>query len=201
MFYILGPKKNFKIEKIQGNVKLIPDRGTLPVQVNISRKDGNQLQWNPFSFVVKIDQQEIPLNGILIQSRWDVSFYNLPKDQDPRQSEAWKEKNPVEKISIDKIDFAWQASAPGPKINADYFAIVATTQMDLPAGKYQIETISDDGVRVWINEKKIIDNWTWHGATKDTAIVEIPKGRHSFKIEYFEIDGYAQLQFKIIPVP
>jgi hypothetical protein len=34
--------------------------------------------------------------------------------------------------------------------------------------KYTFYTISDDGVQLWVNGQKLIDNWTLHGAAEDS---------------------------------
>lgn len=68
----------------------------------------------------------------------------------------------------------------------------------LPPGDYRIEVTSDDGVRVWLDDALIIDNWTWHVPTLDVAEVKLG-GRHRLPVEHFEIDGYATLMMRIRP--
>ena len=56
--------------------------------------------------------------------------------------------------------------------------------------KYTFYTISDDGVRLFINDKKIIDNWTTHPATENKGTINLQKGEEcSIVIEYFEESG------------
>ena len=56
--------------------------------------------------------------------------------------------------------------------------------------KYTFYTISDDGVRLFINDKKIIDNWTTHPATENKGTISLKKGEEcSIRIEYFEESG------------
>ena len=51
-------------------------------------------------------------------------------------------------------------------------------------------TISDDGVRLFINDKKIIDNWTAHPASENKGTISLQKGEEcSIRIEYFEESG------------
>ena len=70
----------------------------------------------------------------------------------------------------------------------------------MTAGKYRIRTISDDGIRVRVDGKQVIDDWTWHVPKPNDAEIELADGKHDFCVEYFEIDGFAQLQWKIEPV-
>jgi len=56
--------------------------------------------------------------------------------------------------------------------------------------QYTFYTISDDGVRLFINDKKIIDNWTTHPATENKGTIILKKGEEcSIRIEYFEESG------------
>jgi predicted ATPase len=43
--------------------------------------------------------------------------------------------------------------------------------MTLPAGTWRLRTVSDDGVRVRVDGKEVLKNWTWHGPTEDAADV------------------------------
>ena len=50
-----------------------------------------------------------------------------------------------------------------------------------------------------VDGRPAIDNWTWHPPTEDKAEVELISRSHSLRIEHFEIDGVAQLQFSMAP--
>jgi len=78
----------------------------------------------------------------------------------------------------------------------DRVALVAEAEVVLPAGNYTVRTISDDGIRVWMDEERIIDRWTPHESAIDTA--QITGGRRRFKVEYYEVGGFAELRFEIL---
>ncbi|MGB9677739.1 MAG: PA14 domain-containing protein, partial [Candidatus Ratteibacteria bacterium] len=61
--------------------------------------------------------------------------------------------------------------------------------------RYTFYTISDDGIRVFIDDKQIINNWTNHGAMEDKGEIELNKGWHKILIEYFQGKGSAILDF------
>ena len=71
--------------------------------------------------------------------------------------------------------------APSDKVPADHFATVSTTELELPAGRYELRTVSDDGVRVSIDGRLVIDNWTWHPPMQDKAEVELKRARTRFE--------------------
>ena len=77
----------------------------------------------------------------------------------------------------------------------DRVAIVAEGTVDLPPGRLYLRTISDDGLRVWMDDERMIDHWTPHESAVDTA--PITGGKRRFKVEYYEIGGFAELRFEI----
>jgi len=59
-----------------------------------------------------------------------------------------------------------------------------------------LQVISDDGVRVWMDDAVIIDEWTPHESK--VSRVEIGGGaERRFKVEYYDVTGFAELRFDI----
>jgi hypothetical protein len=56
-------------------------------------------------------------------------------------------------------------------------------------------TTSDDGVRLWLDGRLVIENWTNHGATDDTATIDIIAGQvYMIVMEWYEDGGGAVAQ-------
>ncbi len=67
------------------------------------------------------------------------------------------------------IDFNWKKS-PGGSVSVSNFSVRWVGSLLPPAtGTYSLRTQSDDAVRVWLNGALVIDNWTSHGLTNNTA--------------------------------
>lgn len=75
-------------------------------------------------------------------------------------------------------------------------------------GEYQFYTRSDDGSRLYINGKLVVDNGGDHGVQEKTGTIHLSKGRHAMRIEYFNggqgywLDAYYRgpgLEKQIIP--
>ncbi|UCF33505.1 MAG: hypothetical protein JSV78_14335, partial [Phycisphaerales bacterium] len=206
-FNVLGPAGRFHITKTTGPVTVEPTAGALPCKVRVAAT-GEGVQ--PFKIELTIADKEhktavkdLAVEGTLLSAQWNVSFYSWTADKDPRESEEnWSaivQQQPVETMTVQSLDFTWAGGAPSEKVPRDHFATVATTRLSLPAGKWRVRTVSDDGVRVFIDAKQALANWTWHAPTVDEALVDLPAGAHDIRVEHFEIDGYAQLQFGIEP--
>jgi hypothetical protein len=91
------------------------------------------------------------------------------------------------------IDFDWGTGAPAAGVGVDTFSVRWTGNV-VPqfSQTYTFYTVSDDGVRLWVNGALVIDNWTDHGATENTANVALVAGQsYSIKMEFYENGGGA----------
>ena len=61
------------------------------------------------------------------------------------------------------------------------------------SGAYTFATESDDGVRLWINNQQVINNWTDHGATTNTsAPITLTAGvSYDVRLEFYDRTGGA----------
>ncbi len=89
------------------------------------------------------------------------------------------------------IAFNWGKGSPMAYFPSDHFSIRWLGRIKAPeSGTYTIGTFSDDGVRLWINDSLVINNWTIHGNTLDTCHVTLEKGElYNVRMEYFENGG------------
>jgi len=69
----------------------------------------------------------------------------------------------------------------------DRFGLVFTGYIDIPAdGVYNFYTTSDDGSRLYLNGDLLVDNDGIHGMVLKYEQAALAKGKHAFKIKYFE---------------
>jgi hypothetical protein len=86
----------------------------------------------------------------------------------------------------------WGAGSPGSGLPSDGFSARATgTHYFDVAGTYSFNVTSDDGVRVWLDGKLIVDRWTNHPTTTYRVERPVTVGKHTIKIEYYENVGNA----------
>lgn len=153
--------------------------------------------------MIESGKEIVKAKGFLLFAKWDVKFFGW-EDQGaqkpPRDWDAVLRSTPLDSMTLDKIGFTWGGGKPSDKVPAEHFATLATTEMELPVGKYEVRTVSDDGVRLTIDGKRVIDNWTWHPPHEDKVEVTLEQGKHAIRLEHFEIDGFAQLQLVLKPI-
>lgn len=97
------------------------------------------------------------------------------------------------------VDFNW-AGAPAEGLGRDYFSARWTgSVLTQETGDYTFVTTSDDGVRLWVDGKLVIDDWSNHAARDDSATIHLPAhSRHSVRMDYFQDtrDAVARLAWR-----
>ncbi len=97
-----------------------------------------------------------------------------------------------------EINFNWGTESPAAGMPADNWSARWTnTRDEVAAGTYRFSVWVDDGVRVWLDDVLIIDGWVSGNARNYTADVNVTKGTHSVRVEYFEGVGAAMIQLSI----
>lgn len=106
----------------------------------------------------------------------------------------------IQKRIAKKIDFDWGL---GYVINnhPDNVYVRWTGRIKaIKSGEYSFITRSDDGARLWIDDRLIIDDWKIHAEEDHRARINLEKGYHRIKTEYFEAEGFASMKLLwIIP--
>ncbi|MBW7988425.1 MAG: hypothetical protein FVQ84_00155 [Planctomycetes bacterium] len=95
------------------------------------------------------------------------------------------------------VDFAWGNGSPEPGVvNVDGFKVRWTGEVEIPSsGTYTFHTQTDDGVRLWVNDELVLENWTDHGGTHDSGEITLKGGqRYSILLEWYENGGGAICQ-------
>ncbi len=95
-----------------------------------------------------------------------------------------------------EIDFDWGAGSPDPKIPVDNFSARWTKVGDYAAGTYRMSATADDGIRVRVDGRLVIDAWRDQGPTTFTADVALTAGEHTVVVEYYEHGVGALARFR-----
>jgi len=87
-----------------------------------------------------------------------------------------------------QIDFGWGDTAPDEAVGGNNFSVRWTGEVSAQFTEtYTFYTVTDDGLRLWVDGKMIIDNWTLHGDTEDKGNIDLVAGQsYSIVLEYFE---------------
>ncbi len=175
------------------------DEGWRPWRLTVSPIGQSPI--STYSGTVQIgDNWSRPISGRFISTTWNARCWAW--ENDPLVDlEAWRaEAEGVQVTAIDRLDLPFGNSGPSRVNHAltvserDRFAVIAETEIALPEGTWKLSTLSDDGVRVFVNGEVVLERWDIHGPTPDEAVFEVMDDTPTrIKLEYFENDGYATL--------
>lgn len=95
-----------------------------------------------------------------------------------------------------QINFFWGDGSPKEDFKKDQFSVRWTGKIKAPkTGNYTIETTSDDGVRLYINNKLMLENWDDHAPEPDKASITLEKDKlYDFRLEFYENGGGAVIK-------
>jgi parallel beta-helix repeat protein len=129
---------------------------------------------------------------------WNIKLFEFTDATDPvKQPEAFRKLlagDPLKTVTHDRLDYVTGRSIEDGTPR-DKVALVAEGTANLPPGDYTLTVISDDGARVWMDGEVVLDAWAPHESRVDRA--PISGGKRRFKVEYYEIGGFAELRFDI----
>src|SRR6266446_5834902 len=99
----------------------------------------------------------------------------------------------------ERIDFHWGAGSYGDGGPVDHFSVRWTGYLVPEAeNDYKFYVSADDGVRLYLDDVLVIDDWKTHGETMDTYSAHLEAGKpHKIRLEYFESTGTATARFGI----
>lgn len=88
-----------------------------------------------------------------------------------------------------QINFNFGSAGPGGGVGGENFGVRWTRALALEAGRYRFTTVADDGVRLWVDNQLLVDQWrdsvpkSWNGD------ITLAAGVHFVKMEYYNHTG------------
>ncbi len=94
------------------------------------------------------------------------------------------------------VDFDWGNGEPITGIGADNFSVRWSGQVEpIYSEEYTFVTRSDDGIRLWVNDLLLIDQFIDQSATTHTGTIALEAGvLYDISIEYYERGGQAVME-------
>lgn len=98
------------------------------------------------------------------------------------------------------LNFNWGTLSPGVGVASPNWSARWTTQraVALP-GYYTVTATADDGIRVWVDNTLLIDEWHDQSPTTYAALVYLNAGTHTWRVEYYNHGGTAAMAAQITP--
>jgi len=137
----------------------------------------------PSSFAVSQEPADELKAGLVAE------FFNIGKPMEEFPVIAAERKPDLRRVDR-TINFEQTSETfPGTTM-ADHFYVRWSGRIRIPRdGKLTFFTESDDGSRLWIDGKVVVDNGGLHAMEEKSGEVTLKAGDHDLKVELFENDG------------
>lgn len=180
----------------------------------MGNRAANRTRALPFEYIIgtrKLWHYSMGLVLLGLSMFWFVHAANA-QTESAWQATYWNNQNlsgtPVLQRQTADIRFDWGLGAPDPLVDADSFSARWTRTEQLPEGTYRLSATVDDGIRVWINGIRVIDDWQVGSERTVESTIYLTAGLYETRVEYFEATGAAlvmlertQLDSAPLPVP
>src|SRR5215207_5894453 len=190
---VIGPNAD-SLEVLLGNYHGIPSRWVTPLE-GIRRKVSPQTRVTYALGTTLTGDAILPVPASSLFLNADRSARGLKADYfDNKELQG----APVAARTDEQLDFDWFTDAPVPGINTDNFSARWTGYFVPPAsGTYQFGVRADDGIRVFLDDRPIVDNWRDSSTRTLTQAVDFEAGRaYKLRVEYYE--RYASATAKLV---
>jgi beta-glucosidase len=178
---VIGPNADF-VDALVGNYNGVPSKWTTPLEgirrkVSASTKVTYALGTN--------------LTGeALVQ----VPSSTLTTTEGARglKAEYFNNKDlqgePVVTRVDEQLNFNWFTNAPVPQLPTDNFSVRWTGVFTPPSsGTYQLGARVDDGIRIYLDDQLVVEDWRDRGAKTVAKPVELEAGRkYKLRVEYYD---------------
>src|SRR5215470_5894240 len=190
---VIGPNAN-DVQVLLGNYNGTPSRAITPLAgIRARVSSGTRVLHAVGTTLTEVSAVPVPAGNL-----------RGPNGEPGLKAEYFTNKTlsgaPVVTRLDSDVNFDWGLLSPAPDIPADDFSarwtgkLVATT-----TGKYRFGAIADDGVRVYLDGKLIVEDWTDHAPATVTGEVTLEAGKsYDLKMEYYEskIGAVARLAWQ-----
>ncbi len=127
-----------------------------------------------------------------------------PSPTTPAPGAAWRGEywanayltgSPAVYRNTNNIDFDWGWDSPDAGLPVDGFSARWSGEFNMQEATYRFHVLVDDGARVYIDDKLILDEWRQGQLREVTVEYPVTRGQHTVWVEYYEYLGHARIHF------
>lgn len=219
-FDLLGPKGKWKVKKIKGVKNLSSLSGVFPAAITAEKIAADRTD-----IVIELEYIGEAITSPLGQSiaagkpyrfsfkkffqpvQFNVVWYAYDfKTHDPVKTGQIippnRELHPIKTEKTDKLDYAWWGGIKNDTGDTySQFVTSASGSALFEKGMYELGITWDDAVRVYVDERLVIDEWNpslyRFDESPHKTIRLYLNGIHQFRVEHVELGGFATLSMKL----
>lgn len=114
---------------------------------------------------------------VVARRGWHAEYYS-------DTSLTWSCANRYEDTSY--VFKSWGSAAPMNGCPTDRFSVRFTKLVNFPGGRYTFHVDHDDGARLYVDDRRIIDAWSNCSFCASEASIDLTAGNHVVRVEYYE---------------
>ncbi|HEY3935589.1 MAG TPA: NosD domain-containing protein [Gemmatimonadales bacterium] len=209
---VLGPPGHWRVVSRDGIAALSADSGTMSRTIIVTPIPGREgdfgldLEYRgaavttPFGDRVAAGKAvRFGWHRFLPIATWHVTFVPFDSTQ-TRSSDAAAVSRaldavPVAAFDTNRLDLTWYAP-PSKAIPQASVLTRAVATIHLAPGRYTVRTIADDAVRVYVDDRLVLDDWIpGESHLKEASFVAT--GTDHFRVEHLQRDGWYELRLDI----
>lgn len=185
---VIGPNARVAVTGGGGSSQVTPLKSVSPLEA-LQSKLGDRVKIH-FARALVLDGDSNPIDGKFLFTDKEGREHGL-------KAEYFTNKNlegtPAKTIVDKSVDFNWDEAAPFEDFPKDNFSVRWTgyLKVDKP-GRYSIDVTTDDGSRLYFEDKLVINDWIDHGIMTNSYTASLEANKY-YKItfEFYEFGGGA----------
>lgn len=218
-FDLIGPQGKWKIKNYKGVKDISASQGVFPASLTATRLSGSrtdiriELEYTGSAITTPMGQHlpagktyRFSYQKFFQPIAFHVAWYAYDfTEHDPLLTGQLLPPNktlkPIKTEKATKLDYAWWGGIKNEEGDHLQFVTTATGVADFEKGTYELGITWDDAVRIYIDNKRVIDEWNPSLYKFDESPHKTVKlfleGRHTLKVEHVELGGFATLSLKL----
>jgi parallel beta-helix repeat protein len=212
---VLGPRGTWRVVSRDGVASVSRDSGSTSQSLVVTPAPGRagnfgvELEYRGAAVVSRFGErgaQGAPVrfgwHRFVPTADWHLAFFRYDSATAPRNDPAAIARAlrgaPLATLDTNRLDLSWYGP-PRKAIPQANVLTVATAAITLAPGDYTLRTIADDAVRVYVDDRLVLDDWV-PGESHAKAVVFHATGLHHFRVEQLQLDGWYELRLDLEPV-
>ena len=183
---VIGPNADIERTGGGGSSRVDPLEATSPFEI-LKKNFGNKVKIK-YSIGISLDGESSP-----IESKYLIADNGEEGLKAEYFDNMELKGNPVVTRVDKQVKFNYGESGLPEGFNNNNFSVRWTGKIKAPeTGNYAIEFVSDDGVRIWLNNRLECDFWNDHPPVAKSININFEAGKeYPVKIEYYQHAGGA----------
>lgn len=189
---VVGPNSKVAVTGGGGSSMVVPFKSVSPLEA-LNNKINNKVKIN-FAQGMIIDGETNPIETKYLFTDKDEKVNGLKAEYFTNMN---LEGEPVKVIVDNQINFMWNDKGPFEDFQKDNFSVRWTGYVKAEkSANFTFDVASDDGVRLYIDDQLVINDWNDHAMLTNSYSKELVADKlYMIKLEYYEKGGGAIVKF------